>query len=98
MAEQLLNELQRHAALQERGRHRVAQEVGVHAFGWSLDKPGRCNWIWDVLIAYNVGQSVAQRPLLLITGDEHFHEVAMRTGHDGLVLRLVDYRLALRVR
>jgi len=70
---------------------------GVIERGWSLDKPGRRNWIWDVLIAYNVGQSVGQHPLRLITSDKHFHEVALRTGHGGLAMRLEDYRRALLV-
>ncbi len=64
---------------------------GVLEKGWSLERAGRRNWVWDVLIAFNVGQSVGGMPIRLVTDDQQFHDVAIRTGYGTLVLKLEDY-------
>lgn len=68
---------------------------GVLGRGWSLERAGRSNWVWDVQIAFNVGRSVDLLPIRLITDDQQFHDVALRTGYKALVLKLDDYAKTL---
>ena|SRR5882724_10353204 len=49
------------------------------------------NLRWDQRIAFNIGQTIGQRPLWLVTDDSAFARVAEATGFDDRVHTLAAY-------
>lgn len=67
------------------------------ATGCDMTKKARQNWIWDMQIAFAVGQDFGDppKPLVLVTGDGAILDAAKASGLDTFVCRLPDYLASL---
>lgn len=61
--------------------------------GCDMTKKARQNWIWDMQIAFAIGQDIGDppKPLVLVTGDGAILDAAKASGLGTFVCRLPEY-------